>query len=102
MILNRWQVLKNLGMGVEFLMVGPTILSLLQSCKDELSYNWKPSFLSTTNGFALKQLLEVIFPKTDNLGAGNLNLAQFIDSYLDVVASEVYRENFKNNADVFV
>jgi hypothetical protein len=99
--MNRRQVLKNLGMGVGFLMVGPTTLNLLQSCKNKPSYNWEPLFLSATNGFALKQILEVILPKTDSPGSDDLNLAQFIDSYLDEVASEDYRENFKNNADAF-
>jgi len=99
--MNRRQVLKNLGMGVGFLMVGPTTISLLQSCKNDPSFNWEPTFLSAINGFALKQILEVILPKTDTPGASDLNLAQFIDSYLDEVASEDYQENFKINADAF-
>lgn len=100
-MMNRREVLKNLGLGAGFLVVGPTTLSLLQSCKNDPSYNWQPTFLSEANGHALKQILEVIIPTTDTPGANDLNLAQFIDSYMEEVASAERQERFKNGADNF-
>ncbi len=99
--MNRRQALKNLGLGAGILVVGPSTLSLLQSCKNEPTYDWQPTFLSAGNGFALKRVLDIIIPTTDTPGAGDLNIAEFIDSYMEEVASEERREEFRRSADAF-
>ena len=99
--MDRRQALKNLGFGAGILIVGPTALSLLQSCKNDPKISWEPTFLSISNGLALKQILNVIIPKTDTPGANDLNLAEFIDSYMGQVASEGRQQNFKRSADAF-
>lgn len=99
--MNRRQALKNLGLGAGIMVVGPTTLSLLQSCKNDPSYDWEPTFLSAANGFALKNILEVILPTTDTPGASDLNLAQFIDSYMHEVAPEERQKVFNKGADHF-
>ncbi len=99
--MNRREALKNLGFGAGMLIVGPTTLSLLQSCKNEPEYDWQPVFLSASQGFALKRILDVIIPKTETPGASDLNIAQFIDSYMEEVADEDRREKFKQSADAF-
>lgn len=99
--MNRRQALKNIGFGAGIIVVGPTTLSLLQSCKNDPKVGWEPVFLSTSNGYALKQVLEVILPTTDTPGATDLNLAGFIDSYMDEVANEERRKKFNRSADSF-
>jgi len=99
--MNRRQALKNFGLGAGILIIGPSTLNLLQSCKNEPKNDWEPIFLSISNALALKQILNVIIPKTDTPGANDLNLAQFIDSYLDKVASEEHQQYFKRSADAF-
>lgn len=99
--MNRRQALKNIGLGAGIMVVGPTTLSLLQSCKKDKEADWDPVFLSASNGYALKQILEVILPATDTPGANDLNIAGFIDSYMDEVASEERRANFTRSADAF-
>ncbi|HSI69648.1 MAG TPA: gluconate 2-dehydrogenase subunit 3 family protein [Gillisia sp.] len=99
--MNRRQALKNIGLGAGIMVVGPTTLSLLQSCKNDPKSSWEPVFLSAANGYALKQILDVILPTTDTPGANDLNLASFIDSYMDEVASEERRSNFNRSADAF-
>jgi hypothetical protein len=99
--MNRRQALKNFGLGAGILIIGPSTLSLLQSCKNEPKNNWEPTFLSVSNGLALKQILNVIIPKTDSPGANDLNLVQFIDSYMDQVASVERQQYFKRSADAF-
>jgi len=99
--MNRRQALKNFGLGAGILLVGPSTLSLLQSCKNEPKSDWEPTFLSISNGYALKQILNIIIPKTDSPGANDLNLAQFIDSYVDQVASEERQLNFERSSDAF-
>lgn len=99
--MDRRQALKNLGLGAGILIVGPSTLSLLQSCKKDTKISWEPTFLSVSNGLALKQILNVIIPKTDTPGANDLNLAEFIDSYMDQIASEERQQYFKRSADAF-
>ena len=99
--MKRRQALKNIGLGAGIFLVGPSTLSLLQSCKNEPEYDWQPTFLSASHGFALKQILDVILPVTDTPGASNLNIPQFIDSYMDQVADEDSRKKFLSSADAF-
>ena len=99
--MKRRQVLKNLGLGAGIFIVGPSALSLLQSCKNDPEYDWQPTFLSASHGFALKEILEVILPATDTPGASDLNIAQFIDSYMDKVAEPDQADKFKKSADAF-
>lgn len=101
--MNRRQALRNLGLGAGIIVVGPSTLSLLQSCKNETSSAnaWAPTFLSAGNGFALQQILEVILPATETPGANDLNLAQFIDSYMEEVAPQERQIVFARGADAF-
>ncbi|TDN83048.1 gluconate 2-dehydrogenase subunit 3-like protein [Salegentibacter sp. 24] len=99
--MNRRQALRNIGLGTGAIIVGPATLNLLQSCKSEPTYDWQPTFLSASNGFALKQILEVILPKTETPGADELNIAEFIDSYMEQVAHPERQEKFKQSADAF-
>ena len=99
--MKRRQALKNIGLGAGIFIVGPSTLSLLQSCKGEPEYEWQPVFLSASHGFALKKILNVILPPTDTPGAEDLNIAQFIDSYMDQVVEPERREEFQRSADAF-
>ncbi len=99
--MNRRQALKNIGLGAGVLVVGPTALSLLQSCKNDPAVVWEPAFLNAQNGHALQQILEVILPTTDTPGANDLNIAQFIDSYMNEVAPVERQKNFERSANAF-
>ena len=99
--MKRRQALKNMGLGAGFFVLGPSALSLLQSCKSEPEYDWQPVFLSASHGFALKKILDVLLPKTDTPGASDLNIAQFIDSYMDEVLDIDKRDRFMKSADAF-
>lgn len=95
--MKRRQALKNIGLGAGIFIVGPSTLGLLQSCKNEPEYEWQPTFLSASNGFALQRVLDVILPATDTPGASDLNIAQFIDSYMDQVADVVSSTRFSES-----
>ncbi len=100
-MMNRRQVLKNLGLGAGYMVAAPSVFSLLQSCKNEPGFEWEPVFLTPANGYALQQILEVIIPKTDTPGATDVNIAQFIDAYLNEVADEKEQDDFKAGANAF-
>ncbi|MDR5590008.1 gluconate 2-dehydrogenase subunit 3 family protein [Christiangramia sp. SM2212] len=99
--MKRRQVLKTIGLGAGVFIVGPSTLSLLQSCKNEPEYDWQPTFLSASHGFALQKILDVILPATDTPGASDLNIAQFIDSYMNEVAQKEQSSQFERSAGAF-
>lgn len=99
--MKRRQALKNIGLGAGIFVIGPSTLSLLQSCKNEPEYDWQPTFLTASHGFALKKILNVILPSSDTPGASDLNIPQFIDSYMDQVAEVEQSERFRKSADAF-
>lgn len=99
--MKRRQALKNIGLGAGIFIVGPSVFSLLQSCKNEPEYDWQPTFLSASHGFALKNILDIILPATDTPGASDLNIAQFIDSYMDQVADDERSRRFEQSAGAF-
>lgn len=99
--MNRRQALRNIGLGAGAIIVGPTTLGLLHSCKRDSALAWEPTFLTRSHGVALQRLLEIILPTTDTPGANELNLAQFIDSYINEVASLERQDNFNRNAYAF-
>lgn len=99
--MKRRQALKNIGLGAGLFIIGPSTLSLLQSCKNEPEYDWQPAFLTASHGLALKRILDTILPKTDTPGASDLNIAQFIDSYMNEVADLDRRDRFLQSANAF-
>lgn len=99
--MKRREVIKNLGLGAGLLVMGPSALSLLHSCGKEPQAKWQPVFLTTSNGMVLEKLLDIILPSTDTPGAGDLNLAQFIDAYMEEVATVEQQNLFKKGAGDF-
>ena len=91
--MERRSALKNMGLAFGYAVATPTLLSLLQSCKDKPAFaEWTPSFLSKEHGYALAQTLDVILPKTDTPSATEMNVHVFIDAYLDEVMPLEQRE----------
>jgi hypothetical protein len=99
--MDRRQALKNIGFGAGIIVVGPTTLGLLQSCKNEPNYNWQPQFLSAAHGLILEKILDVIIPTGDTPGAIDVNVAQFIDKYMFQVAAPKEQREFKEAAGAF-
>ena len=99
--MKRRQALKNIGLGAGLFVIGPSTLSLLQSCNSEPEYDWQPVFLTASHGYALKKVLNVILPSSDTPGASDLNIPQFIDAYMDQVEDVERREKFQESADAF-
>ena len=99
--MKRRSALKNIGLGAGIFVIGPSAIGLLQSCKNEPEYDWEPIFLSASHGYALKKVLNIMLPASDTPGAIDLNIPQFIDSYIDKVAEGQRRTRFLQSADAF-
>ena len=80
--MKRRSALKNMGMAFGYAAATPTLLSVLQSCKDKAPYaEWTPTFFDKDKGYALAQMVDVILPKTDTPSATEVNVHLFIDQF---------------------
>jgi hypothetical protein len=82
--MKRREALRSLGLGAGFLVVTPTIMSLLQSCKNEVEFN--PLFIAKGEGHALRRIVDLIIPSDDKIpGAVDVGVHSFIDSFWNSV-----------------
>ncbi|NKI31017.1 gluconate 2-dehydrogenase subunit 3 family protein [Croceivirga thetidis] len=87
--MKRRSALKNMGMVFGYAAATPTLLSVLQSCKEKPFYaEWAPSFFEKDKGYALAQMVDVILPKTDTPSATEVNVHVFIDKFVNEVLPE--------------
>lgn len=83
--MDRRKALKNMGWAMGYTVATPTVLSLLNSCKQESAVSWTPRFFSPGEGNVLIQIVDLLLPKTDSPSASEVNVHIFIDRYLDEV-----------------
>ncbi len=96
--MNRRQLIKNLGLGGVALVATPSVLSLLQSCKNEPVFT--PSFLSMEQGKALRHIVDLIIPSDEAIpGAVDVGVHQFIDSFWNEVITLENQEHTKAGFD---
>ncbi len=100
--MDRRKALKNIGLSLGYMVATPSVISLLQSCKNDTEKNvlWKPEFFSTEEGNVLKNLVDLILPKTENLpGAIELNIHKFLDQYFTKVYDEKKQKETKSGIE---
>tara|TARA_R110002051_G_scaffold136596_1_gene209252 strand:+ start:19 stop:666 length:648 start_codon:yes stop_codon:yes gene_type:complete len=83
--MDRRIALKNLGLSLGYVIATPTLISLVQSCKDQNIVEWTPSFLTKEEGSVLYKLVDIILPKTDTPSATDVNVHVFIDKFANEI-----------------
>lgn len=79
--MDRRSALKRTGLlGAAVAM--PTMLSLLQSCKDEPRLTWQPEFFAEDEAKTISTLLDMILPRTETPGALDVKTDVFIDKVI--------------------
>ena len=87
--MNRRKAIKNLGLSLGTISLTPTVLSLLQSCQNDL--DWKPVFFDPNQIKFISDISNLIIPSSEEVpGSNELNLIRFIDLYIS---------NVRNNDD---
>ena len=101
--MERRSALKNMGMVFGYAVATPTLLGLVQSCKEKMPYaEWAPSFFDKDSGYALAQMVDVILPKTDTPSATEVNVHVFIDEFAKSVLPEEQQAMMKTTMDKFM
>lgn len=100
--MERRSALKNMGMAFGYAVATPTLLGILQGCKDKPPYaEWVPNFFEKEQGYALAQTLDVILPKTDTPSATELNVHVFVDDFMNEVIPEEAQAFIKMRTKTF-
>ena len=101
--MERRKALKNIGLSLGSLTMSSAVVTLIQSCTQEKKVSWNPVFFSLDEADIVSKTLEVMIPKTPDVpGATDLNLAQFIDGYLDVISTEKEKTAFKAGVEQYL
>ena len=87
--MNRRKAIKNLGLSLGTISLTPAVLSLLQSCQNDL--DWNPVFFDSNQIKFISEITNLIIPSSEEVpGSNELNLIRFIDLYIS---------NVRNNDD---
>lgn len=101
--MKRRNALKNIGLSLGAVTMSASVISLLQSCQKGTTLTWKPTFFSPAEAEIVTKTLEIILPTTSDIpGAIELNLAQFIDGYLNTIVSEEEKTSFKAGIEKYL
>ncbi|NRB82216.1 MAG: gluconate 2-dehydrogenase subunit 3 family protein [Winogradskyella sp.] len=93
--MNRREALKNLGLATGFVVVTPSLISLLQSC-NSAPEGWQPVFFNTDETTFVSSIVDIIIPKTEDLpSASELNVIEFIDKYVAEVLDEQEQKHMR-------
>lgn len=98
--MDRRKALKNIGLGMGALVATPTVLSVLNSCKDS-AVSWTAQFLTPGEQNVVTHLADIILPSSDIPGALDVDVPQFLDKMYFDLESENNREKFKKGSKVF-
>lgn len=99
--MKRREALKHIGLTAGFVIATPSLISLLQSCTSN-SETWVPQFFSEEQGIVIKNIVDVILPKTDTPSATEVNVPEFIDKYVNEVMDLEEQTVIKNAFDALI
>ncbi|MUH37271.1 gluconate 2-dehydrogenase subunit 3 family protein [Zobellia amurskyensis] len=100
--MDRRKALKNMGMALGYTVATPTLLSIVQSCKNETVLEWTPEFFTKDQGAVLTKLVDIILPKTDTPSASETQVNIFIDRFADQVMEKEQQDFLKMSMDRFI
>jgi len=100
--MDRRVALKNMGLALGYTVATPTLLGLVQGCKDTNTIDWKPDFFTKEQGNVLYNLVDIILPKTDTPSASEVNVHVFIDRFTNEVMEDGQQAMIKVSFEKFI
>lgn len=100
--MKRREALKGIGLSLGYAIAAPSLVNLLYSCKAD-SNLWKPEFFSLDEGHLVKNIIDLILPKTKSSpGALEVNIPEFSDKFALNVFNEDKKEKFRSGLSVII
>ena len=86
--MKRREALKTATIMGGSALLGTSLFSLLQSCKQQPRINWKPVFFTTEQAETMSALVDTLLPKTQTPGA----LEVKVDIFIDLAIKKMFNE----------
>jgi hypothetical protein len=99
--MKRREAIKNLSLGIGYMVSAPAVLGILQSCS-KAEPDWNAVFFDDELRPLVNQLVDIILPATDSPGGLDLNLPQFVDKMCDDILTKTDREWVLRGGSIFV
>jgi len=99
--MDRRKALKKTGLLAGAAIAIPSMLSLLQSCKDESRLDWQPLFFTEDEAKTLSTLVDMILPRTDTPGALDVKADLFIDKVISKTYDEEGQKHMRSEIAAF-
>ena len=99
--MKRRDALKNIGLSAGLIIGTPSIITLLNSCTTDQK-TWKPIFLSKDQAEILKNIVDIIIPKTETPSASEVNVIEFLDKYYKEVLDDERQKWLKGSYNSLV
>ena len=99
--MKRRDALKNIGLSAWLIIGTPSIITLLNSCTTDPK-TWKPIFLSKDQAEILKNIVDIIIPKTETPSASEVNVIEFLDKYYKEVLDDERQKWLKGSYNSLV
>lgn len=99
--MDRRSALKKTGLLAGAAVTMPTMLSLLQSCKNEPRQTWQPEFLNEQEAGTISTLVDMILPRTDTPGALDVKVDVFIDKVIDQTYDAEGKQSMRDDIAAF-
>lgn len=100
--MDRRIALKNMGLALGYTVAIPSLISIVQSCKNETVLEWTPAFFTQEEGAVLTHLVDIIIPKTDTPSASEVKADIFIDRFANEVMEKQQQDFFKMSMRNFI
>jgi hypothetical protein len=92
--MNRREAIQQVAWLMGGALSAPAILGVLSGCSPKASATWKPVFLTEAQGAVVADVAELIIPRTDTPGAGDVGVPAFIDLMLKDAYPKQDQERF--------
>lgn len=99
--MNRRDALRRTGLLAGSAVATPTLLSLLQSCKEQKRVDWVPQFLNQDQAVFLASFVDTILPRTETPGALDVKVDIFMDLMYAKTYDQAGQEYVKAEIDKF-
>tara|TARA_R110002020_G_scaffold174704_4_gene366229 strand:+ start:19663 stop:20256 length:594 start_codon:yes stop_codon:yes gene_type:complete len=99
--MDRRTALKFTGNMTAAAVVGPSLLSLLQSCKEEARVNWQPMFLTMGEAACISKIVDMVLPRTDTPGALDVKVDIFMDRAFAKLYNAEGQDRIRNEIGTF-
>ena len=99
--MDRRNALKKTGLLAGAAVAMPSLLSLLQSCKNEPRLTWQPEFFTSGEASTISAIVDMILPRTDTPGALDVKVDVFIDRVIARTYDEKGQQKMRDDIAAF-